>query len=504
MAAEVCRTYARRLDKANGRGGTIILESAWPELANSLGGTVIRPGDRGYDDARALQIREFDVIHPVAVVFCADTEDVRRTIRFARRHGLPVAVRSGGHSCAGYSTTEGIVLDVSSINAVRRDGRSVRVGAGIQTIDLHAATLPDGWVVPAGLCPSVGLAGLALGGGMGLATRKYGTTSDRVREITVVLADGTVVTCDHDRHADLFWALRGCGGGNIGVATEFVLEAVPAEAVTSYSLRWDWRHAARVWSAWQDWAPHAPDDLSSNLRFALEHPGPDDEPQVLVAGAWLGAQAELPPLLEDLQASVGASAAERFEHRDSHHATLLTWMGCADLTVAQAHRIGVSPEAVLPRDGWHRERGHFVTQSVPAEGIEQILAEFAKDRAPNQIRALELGAMGGACNRIPADATAFAHRDHLYYAGLVAEAHDEITDELRLSGSTWIDICQAVLRRWSSPYSYQNLPDPALADWRRAYYGDNYPRLVEVARRYDPDGFFRHPQSLNAPASDAR
>lgn len=477
----------------------VICEEAWQGLAGRIAGRLVRPGDRGYDEARALQIREFDAVRPAGVAYCLTVDDVRAAVLFARSHALAVAARSGGHSCAGYSTTEGLVIDVSGIAGVRCEGTLIRAGAGIQAIDLLAETAPGGWVVPAGTCATVGLAGLTLGGGIGIATRKYGLTCDRVREIQVVLADGSVVTCDDERHADLFWALRGCGGGNLGIVTELVLQAVPAAPVTSYSLSWDWSAAARVWAAWQHWAPSAPDDLASNVRFALEQPEADEQPHVLVLGAWLGDPAELPALLDDLRQRVGQEPEADFLHTDSYHDTLRTWMGCAELTRAQSHRVGTNPEARLPRDGWHRERGHFVAEPIPAEGIDQILAVFADGRAADQIRALDLGAMGGACNRIPSDATAFAHRDHLYYAGLVVEAHDEITDDLRASGSAWIDACQPVLRRWSSPYTYQNLPDPTQTDWRTAYYGANRHRLAEIARRYDPDGFFHGPQPISAP-----
>ncbi|MGX1776026.1 FAD-binding oxidoreductase [Nocardia brasiliensis] len=477
----------------------IVREAEWQALAERIAGRLVRSGDPGYDDARALQIREFDTVRPAGVCYCTTVDDVREAVSFARTHALPVAARSGGHSCAGHSTTDGLVIDLTGIAGVRREGTLIRAGAGIQTIDLLEETVPDGWVIPAGTCATVGLAGLALGGGIGIATRKYGLTCDRVREIQVVVADGSVLTCDEQRHADLFWALRGCGGGNLGVVTELVLEAVPAAPVTSYSLSWNWHDAARVWDAWQGWAPHAPDDLATNVRFALEHPKAGEQPEVMVLGAWLDDPGELPVLLDDLRRRVGREPEAEFLHTGSYDDTLRTWMGCAELTRAQSHRIGTNPEAQLPRDGWHRERGHFVPETIPAEGIRQILTAFADDRAGDQIRALELGALGGACNRVPADATAFVHRDHLYYAGLVVESHDEITDELRASGSAWIDTCEPILRRWSSPYTYQNLPDPALTDWRTAYYGSNYPRLAEIAHRYDPEGFFRRPQSLSAP-----
>ncbi|MEF3118928.1 FAD-dependent oxidoreductase [Streptomyces chrestomyceticus] len=166
----------------------------------ALSGRVVLPQDAGHDTARALQIADFDRIRPQAVVYCANEDDVRQAVGFARRHGFEVHVRGGGHSLAGFSTGTGMVIDVSGIHHVLVEDGLVRVGAGTQTVDLHDALRGSGLTLPSGLCPTVGVAGLPLGGGVGPWTRAYGVTSDRLRTARVVLADGRAVACDehHD------------------------------------------------------------------------------------------------------------------------------------------------------------------------------------------------------------------------------------------------------------------------------------------------------------------
>src|SRR5437016_6987719 len=191
------------------------------ELRRGLAGDVLTPGSAGYDRARLLYSPRFDSIHPAAIVFCETVGDVVHTIRWARRYRVHLVARSGGHSYAGYSTTTGVVLDVSRLNRVRVEGRRAVVGAGALLVDVYSALAAHGLMIPAGTGPSVGIAGLTLGGGHGYAVRKLGLACDALLGLTIVTAAGEVLRCDERRHADLFWACRGGGGGNFGVVTSF-------------------------------------------------------------------------------------------------------------------------------------------------------------------------------------------------------------------------------------------------------------------------------------------
>src|SRR5947207_5858469 len=181
------------------------------ELARTLDGTVVARGAAGYAQARLLVSTRFDAVHPKAVVFCESVADVQKTVHWARRHHVHVVPRSGGHSYGGYSTTPGVVVDVSRIAGVRVDptGRAATVGAGARLIDVYEALWQHGLTIPAGSCPTVGIAGLTLGGGVGLSARKLGLTCDRLRSARLVLASGVAVHCSVTQHRDLFWALRG-------------------------------------------------------------------------------------------------------------------------------------------------------------------------------------------------------------------------------------------------------------------------------------------------------
>jgi FAD/FMN-containing dehydrogenase len=228
-------------------------------LASRIAGEVLVPGAPGYESARKPAMARWHDIRPRAVVMCESASDVAETLAFARRSGVRVAARSGGHCFAGRSSTRGIVIDVSPMSSVSVEAGVATVGAGTRLADLYDALDERDLTIPAGCGPTVGIAGLTLGGGLGILGRKHGHTCDRLVAARVVLADGRVVDCDEQRHADLFWALRGAGAGQFGIVTSLAFATVPAPATTTFHLVWPARDAAAVIEAWQDWAPDAPD-----------------------------------------------------------------------------------------------------------------------------------------------------------------------------------------------------------------------------------------------------
>ena len=214
-------------------------DSAWQELADAIAGDVVRPGTPGYDVLRRPAIPRFDDVRPAAVVLCDGPEDVAATLALARSAGLPVAVRSGGHCFAGRSTTEGVVIDVSPLDRSRSRATRATIGAGARLGDVYDALDAHGLTIAGGCGPTVGIAGLTLGGGLGILGRLHGLTSDRLRAAEVVLADGRLVSCDADAEADLFWALRGAGGGRFGVVTSLVFDDDPGPAARrAFELVW--------------------------------------------------------------------------------------------------------------------------------------------------------------------------------------------------------------------------------------------------------------------------
>ena len=240
----------------------------WSDLASGLDGKVVLPENEQYESIYRTFIQRFDHIRPAGVVIPDNEADVVEAVRFAQRYGIHPVARSGGHSFGGYSTTEGMVIDLRRLSGVQVTDQHASIGGGALIIDAQAALREHGLGLPTGTCPSVGLAGLALGGGLGVTGRQYGFTSDRLTGARVVLADGRVVETDSQREPDLFWALRGAGGGNFGIVTRMDFLAHPVADVTVFSVEWPWPLAAAVIDAWQQWAPSGPDELTSSLSLS--------------------------------------------------------------------------------------------------------------------------------------------------------------------------------------------------------------------------------------------
>src|SRR5262245_24220930 len=198
-------------------------------LAGDVRGPVITPDDAAYAQARLVYNERFDGVRPLAIVQPLSVADVRAAVAWARRNKVRVAARSGGHSYEGYSTTTGLVVDLRRLNGIAmHPNGTVTIGAGARMIDAVSALARHGRAIPTGSCATVGIAGLALGGGVGLASRAFGTTADNIVSVEIVTADSRRLVCDAKQHAGLFWACRGGGGGNFGIVTRLVLRTHPA------------------------------------------------------------------------------------------------------------------------------------------------------------------------------------------------------------------------------------------------------------------------------------
>lgn len=468
----------------------------WRELRGRLRGDVVLPGDADYDHAKQLQDVQFDAVAPRAVVFCENTDDVRVTVGFARRHGLRLAVRSGGHSTAGYSTTTGLVLDVSRLSSVAVRRGTVRVGPGAQAVDAVNVLAPHGLAIPNGFCPTVSAGGFFAGGGFGLLTRSHGLGSDRLVGAEVVLADGRVVRCSRHEHEDLFWALRGGGGGNFGVVTSYDIDPVRVKDVVNFSLVWSWADAEDVVAAWQRWAPAADRRLTSWLGIFLPDASPGAQAQVVAFGLWQGDAKELDRHLAPLTSGVAAAPLQRSVEPLPYQTAMMQWWFCGGMTVDQCHRVG-DGGGVLPRTPYQTLRGRMFDRPMPRTAIRRFLAAFDADRRPGQSRMSLAAAFGGAANEPGRRDTAYVHRTSLYHLDYtVTVTVPEPSEEDIARSVRWADKGFDVIDPYSNGESYQNYTDPRLGDFARAYYAENYPRLRQVKRRYDPDDVFRFAQSI--------
>jgi FAD/FMN-containing dehydrogenase len=454
----------------------------WETLQASIAGSIIRPASSDYDLVRKPAMARFDGVRPEAVVLCRTPADVSAAIAFARRSGLHIAIRGGGHSVAGRSSTEGMVIDVTPMSSVSVADEVATVGAGTRLGDLYDALAEHGRTIAAGCGPSVGIAGLTLGGGLGLLGRTYGLTCDNLLGVQVVLANGRVVECDEHRDAELFWALRGAGGGNFGVVTSFAFRTVPAPSVTVFHLVWPFAQAAAVARAWQAWAPNGPDQLDATLRMTAVGERP---PVVDLFGAVLGSEAGAAELLDDLIALTGAdpasSSREHMAYRDAKR--ILPELGTGD-------DLGEQPEGDL------FTKSEFFRRPVPGETIDELVENLTRGPALGRSREVTFTPWGGAYIRVPADATAFAHREELFLVQHLLVIDRDASAAEREAARDWLTSSWALVHPWGSGRVYPNFPDPDLEDWAEAYYGPNYDRLLRVKARYDPSDFFRFHQSL--------
>ncbi|WP_158088714.1 FAD-binding oxidoreductase [Thermoactinospora rubra] len=447
----------------------------WARLRRALKGTLVLPGDRAYGTARRLFNPSFDRVRPGGVAYCENPADVAACLSFARAAGVPVHVRSGGHSYAGWSTGPGLVVDVARMNDVGyRDGRAV-VGAGARLVDVYERLAAHGASIPAGTCPTVGIAGLTLGGGIGVVSRKYGLTCDALESVRIVTADGRLLTCDAHHHAGLYWAARGGGGGNVGVAVSFTFLTHRAGRVTVFFAGWPWSKAGAVLRAWQSWAVEAPDELWSTLHLSRDR----GELTVELAGVYLGRSDALRRLLRPLTSRVAPSWVSA---RDtSHLRAMMTMAGCSGLTPSQCHLPGQTRDGRLSRAAFVAT-SHVAYRPLSAEGVRALVDQVAR-RGSHMVL---LDAMGGAIARVPAGATAFPHRQALFSVQYYASGSDR----------SWIRGARAAMRPHLGEHAYVNYIDPDIASWREAYYGPNAARLAQVKAAYDPGRVFRLPQGF--------
>jgi FAD/FMN-containing dehydrogenase len=457
-------------------------------LARSLTGDLIRPGDQRYDGARLLYNTRFDDVRPQAVARCASVDDVKTCVRFAHTTGVPLAVRGGGHSYAGWSTGTGLVIDLSQMRTITVGDGQMTAGGGAQLIDVYDAVARRGQGIAGGSCPTVGLTGLALGGGLGVLTRQWGLTCDDIISAQVVTADGEVRTCDEHSETELFWALRG-GGGGFGVVTSLTMRTHPAQDLALGFMTWPASRASAVISAWSAWMAAAPGSLWSTLHLDVGAGGP----LTAVHSVSTGTTRDMNTAQDDLVALIGSAPEYREAGTRPYRDVMLLEAGCLTRTVTQCHLRDTTTDGLLERETYAAksivaDRARLAGERPFTDAAVAALVDVMRG-APGG--AILIDALGGGATQGRVDATAFPHRNAFAVLQLIASWQTDGTDAI-----AWLRKAHATLRPLIGNGAYLNYIDPDLANWQDAYWGPNYARLVQVKKRYDPDRVFDFPQAV--------
>jgi FAD/FMN-containing dehydrogenase len=454
-------------------------------LAARLHGTLVRPGDAAFEAARAVWNGAAG--RPALIAYCADAADVRAAIGFAREHALEVAVRSGGHSLAGQSVSEGgLVVDLSRLKGIDIDParRRARIGPGLTWGEVAHALQPHGLALTAGDTASVGVGGLTLGGGIGWMARRFGLTIDHLRSVDMITADGRLLHADAAEHAALFWGLRG-GGGNFGVATAFEFDLHHGGMILGGAVFYaakDTDTATDILQAYASLATAAPDGLTTQALFVTAPPSPfippssRGTPVIAILLCYSGDLAE------------GERVVEPLRRLAAPIADMVAPMPCSAI-YALTEMAGAR--------GPHLYSRALFLQRLDDDAARAIAAVAARIMSPET--RVQVRVLGGALGRVPENAMAFAHRDKGAVA--IVDIAGSDSDEDGRSRARTEQFWQALQPHAAgAPVSF--LAEDSAERIGEAYPPATYARLATLKHRYDPTNVFHLNQNI-APAPRA-
>jgi hypothetical protein len=461
-----------------------ITTAPYEELAAAVRGDLIRPGDAGYDQTRAVYNGMIDK-HPAAIVRCRDTADVIACVRLARKHGIEIAVRGGGHNAGGLAVADdALVIDLSLLRSttVSPEDHTIRADPGCTWGDVDHATVAFGMATPSGFIASTGVAGLTLGGGIGYLSRRFGLTSDNLLCADVVLADGTFVTASQSSHSDLFWALRG-GGGNFGIVTSFTFRCHDIGehgTIIGGPVLYDFADTAEVMRWYRELHPSLPEELSGWIGLITIPPAPPFPEELwgrkacAIVWCYTGPRDKADEMLEPVKA---------------YGSPLVVGLQPMPFTVLQSAFDGLYPAGLQ----WYWKADFFSEISDTAIDVHVKYGA----QLPTGHSTMHMYPIDGAVSRVPEDATAFAYRSGGWAGVIVGVDPDPANADLI---TQWARDYYQELHPTSAGGGYVNFLMPEGPDLVKAAYRGNYDRLAQVKRRYDPDNFLHINQNIQ-PAS---
>lgn len=460
--------------------------SALRDLDRRLTGPLLLPGTRGYEKRYAPNNQRYRNLRPIAIAVVADAQDVSTCVRWARETGTDFAVRNGGHSYAGLSATQGLLIVTERLNGLSLNPKSgrARVGAGVENAQLRSAIAQGDksrWTMPTGTCPGVGVSGYLLGGGISPNSPWGGLGIDGLLSTTVVTATGEIVTASRSENADLFWAMRGGSGGNFGINIDFrsQLLPIPVPRPTTfqvYSEGYDQTVAMlQAWHRIQDDDPR----IWGTTSFAYR--GEGGRPDGYAVGQVLAGRDEARDVLAPLIAAAGKVTMKERSWWDA-----FAWF---------------EESYTKPDCDWELSRYHY--DPVPDDAIAQQV-EIAS-RAPhgrgNGGLVLWMNWVGGAVADVGRTDTAYVHRGatSLWRADAWWPAPGNgpaRVDRIPTAQREWGDEARAAITPYTADEVYQNFADPTVKDYMAEYYGENAARLVKVKSKVDPDNVFTNSQGI--------
>ncbi len=452
-------------------------ETAVQNIASRMRGTVIRPGDANYEQARRVYKAMIDK-RPVLIARCVDVADVIAAVNFAREQRLTLAVRSGGHNGPGLGTCDdGLVIDLSGMKGIRVDpfGRTVRVEGGCTWGEVDHATHPFGLAAPGGVISTTGVGGLTLGGGLGNLSRTLGLTIDNLLGVDVVLADGSFVTASAQERADLFWAVRG-GGGNFGVVTSFLFRLHPISMVYGGPMLWPLEQAVDVMTFWRDFILNAPEDINGWFALLTVPPAPPfPEPfhlQKMCAIIWCYSG----PLEQ---------AEERFKPIRTFRSPAIDFAGLIPWPVLQS----LFDALVPPGLQWYWKADFFT--NLHEKAIE-LSVQYAA-QLPTMLSQVHFYPINGAAHRANRSETAFSFRE-ANFAEAIGMVDPDPANNARMI--QWARNYWLAMHPYSAGGSYVNMMMDEGTDQVQAAYRDNYARLAQIKAKYDPTNLFHVNQNI--------
>ena len=458
--------------------GMILGEGTVQELRESIRGELVTPSDAHYDEARAVWNGMIDK-RPALIVRCAGAADVLAAVQFARSQDLEVAVRGGGHSLPGFSTSDGgIVVDLSPMKGIRVDPDATRVvaQAGVTWRELDHETQAFGLALTGGLVSSTGIAGFALGGGIGWLMRKYGLTCDNLLAADVVTADGRLVRADEHENSDLFWGLRG-GGGNFGIVTsfEFGLHRV-GPTILAGPIFFPGEQAVQILRGYRAYTADLPDEMTTlvNLTTAPSAPFLPADVHGKKVVAVIGVYAGPPDAGRQLAAGLRALGTP-----------------IADLLGAMPYTTMQSLLDPLWAPGLRNYFKAGYLQSLSDEAIDTLVEFHGPSISPTS--EIHVHHFGGAISRVPDDATAFGDRGAPYLLNIVARWTDHATDDAQIA---WAKDLYAAIEPYSTGGTYVNFMSAGDDRIKAAYGAGRYEQLARLKERWDPTNVFRLNQNI--------